>query len=338
MNHESAFYERLNNKSIRCGLCPHECRIGEGGFGICGVRKNINNCLYSINYGTLTAENIDPIEKKPLYHFLPGSSTYSIAAPGCNFSCSFCQNWQISQIKKQNSERLAEMTRLTEPSEVVAAAKESGCKSIAFTYTEPTVFYEFMLEVSEIAQRAGIKTVMVSNGFIALEPLKRLCTVIDAFNIDLKSFSDDFYLKVCGGRLEPVLSTIEFIHSTKRWLEITTLLIAGENDSTEEITAVASFIASIGKETPWHVSRFFPAYKFSSSTATPIKTFQIAIDAAARHGLKHVYLGNISRSNVTRCPECSAPLIERNGYSTCILSSTPGICPFCATEIEGVWR
>lgn len=338
MNHASAFYEKLDKESVRCSLCPHGCKIGEGKFGICRVRKNINNRLYSTTYGTLIAENIDPVEKKPLYHFLPGSSTYSIAAPGCNFSCKFCQNWQISQIKNQSSERSGGKTTLIEPSAIVAAAKEAGCKSIAFTYTEPTVFYEFMMDVSEIAQKAGLKTIMVSNGFITVEALKRLCTVIDAFNIDLKSFSNDFYRKMCGGCLEPVLNTIEFIHSANRWLEVTTLLIPGENDSAKEVDAVASFIASIEKEVPWHVSRFFPAYKLSHFTATPIKSFQSAVDAAARQGLKYLYLGNISKNSVTRCPECSAPIIEREGYTTHILQSTPETCPVCATEIKGIWR
>ncbi|HLD30463.1 MAG TPA: AmmeMemoRadiSam system radical SAM enzyme, partial [bacterium] len=248
MKKEAMLYKKLDEKRVDCFLCSHRCRIAEGKFGICGVRQNQEGALYSLVYGEIIAAHVDPIEKKPLYHFLPGSSSYSIAAIGCNFRCEFCQNWQISQARKDRWERAA--GDHIEPAEVVKEAGKNGCSSISYTYTEPTIFFEMACDTARLARESGLKNVFVTNGFMTREALDTIEPYLDAANVDLKSFSDDFYKKVCGGRLQPVLETIRLMKKKNIWVEVTTLVIPGKNDSEKELAEIASFLAETGKDIP----------------------------------------------------------------------------------------
>lgn len=288
---EALLYRTLPDNSVSCNLCAHHCLITQDNFGRCGVRKNCGGKLFTLAYGKTIAENIDPVEKKPLFHFLPGSKTYSIATVGCNFRCGFCQNWQISQV----SEILeaGERGRLSSPADIVSRAIKSGCRSISYTYTEPTIFLEYASEIATLAQEKNLANIFVTNGFMTAEALKLIGNSLNACNVDLKSFRDDFYKRNCGARLKPVLETISRIKERGIWLEITTLLIPGENDSEEELKDMAEFIAGIDRNIPWHVSRFFPQYKFSNRTVTPVSTLKLARETGLKAGLKHVYIGNV---------------------------------------------
>jgi pyruvate formate lyase activating enzyme len=334
---EALLYEKCENDIVLCNLCAHNCRIMPDSFGICGVRKNIDGILNTFTYGHLIATNIDPIEKKPLYHFLPGSNTFSIAAPGCNFKCGFCQNWQISQIHEQSSEQFAARSKVVSPEEVVCQAINSNCSSIAFTYTEPTVFYEYMIDVSRLARSRGVRLVVVSNGYISEIALATLTPYIDAYNIDLKSYTEDFYRKNCHARLMPVLDTLRRIKQSGKWLEITTLIIPNENDSIVELEGIASFIAEIGMKTPWHISRFFPNYRFNDYMPTPVNSLENALEAAKKNHLKYVYIGNTSHNNTTICSSCGNIVIERKGYSISSSMKKDGKCPLCGEGIYGIW-
>ncbi len=328
---EALLYEKCENDIVLCNLCAHNCRIMPGCFGICGVRKNIDGVLNTFTYGHLIATNIDPIEKKPLYHFLPGSKTFSIAAPGCNFQCGFCQNWQISQIREQSSEQFARRSKEISPEEIVRQAIDSNCSSIAFTYTEPTVSYEYMIDVSQLAQSMGVRLVVVSNGYISEIALATLTPYIDAYNIDLKSFTEDFYRKNCHARLKPVLDTLQRIKQSGKWLEITTLVIPGENDSIGELEGIASFIAGIGPE-------IFPNYRFNDYMPTPVNSLENALEAAKKNYLKYVYIGNTSHNNTTICSSCGNNVIERKGYLISSSMKKDGKCPLCGEGIYGIWE
>lgn len=333
---EALFYEKLENDNVRCRLCNHFCVIGKGRFGRCGVRKNSGGVLTTHTFGNLIAENSDPIEKKPLYHFLPGSRTYSIAAPGCNFQCRFCQNWQISQAQGR---MLPLINKSFTTRSIVDAAKKNGCKSIAFTYTEPTVFYEMVKSVAEcIIPEDELKLVMVSNGYMSRECLDDLNKYIDAYNIDLKSFSDIFYQKNCGGRLSPVLENIKHISNNNKWIEVTTLVIPGENDSVSEIDEIAHFISEVDTNIPWHISRFFPNFKMTNLSVTGEKSLESAKKSGSNHQLNYVYVGNTSEDSSTCCPACGRVVIVRNRYSLLKneITST-GQCTTCGTSIEGFW-
>ncbi len=332
---EALLYESLDHERVECRLCSHFCRISPGAYGICGVRRNAGGRLETLTYGRPLIQGVDPVEKKPLYHFLPGSAVYSIATPGCNFRCSFCQNWRISQVKRGN---VPWDTSDYSPSETVGLAMENACKSIAFTYTEPTVFYELAMDISEIARSRGVRTVMVSNGFMSGKALETLLPMTDAFNIDLKSFSEDFYRTVCGARLGPVLDNLRAIKKSGSWLEITTLVIPGMNDSEDELDRAAEFIAEIGSDTPWHISRFFPNFKLQDIKPTPQESLDRALRAAGRHGLEFVYTGNTGRNNETRCNSCKRILIERVGYSVRSSIGENGSCPGCGNRIPGIWK
>lgn len=332
---EASFFRRKDNGIVQCHLCPHHCSVKPGAYGKCGVRKNSDGTLYSMNYRECVAQSPDPIEKKPLYHFLPGSRAFSIAAAGCNFTCGFCQNWNISQLRY---ERFNHRMKPVEPRKIIDGAIATDCESIAYTYTEPTIYYEFMIETARLAVENGLKNVMVSNGFIDPEPLDELLPLMHAFNIDLKSFSDTFYRKVCGGRLQPVLDTIGRIKKAGRWVEVTTLLIPQHNDSFEEVSEIAAFIAGIDVSIPWHVSRFFPAYHFDHmATATSESSLEQALNAARHYGLHYYYAGNTLHDTDTRCPECPNVVIERSGYTTRLPEQFNGTCPECGYEIAGVW-
>lgn len=333
---EALFFTSGSEGSVTCRLCAHNCSIAPEKYGICGVRRNVKGTLFSLNYRECIAQNADPIEKKPLYHFLPGSKSWSIAAPGCNFKCGFCQNWNISQLRYEHFSGRIEPV---EPGVIVRNALRSGSKSIAYTYTEPTVYYEFMIETAQMAVEKGLKNVMVSNGFIEQKPLEMLLPYMHAFNIDLKSFSDSFYRKTCGGRLQPVLDTLKRIRDAGRWLEITTLLIPDHNDSTDEISEIAAYIADLDKTIPWHVSRFFPAYHFDHlKEVTSDGILDCALSAANQFGVEFCYPGNTLRDNSTRCPQCSVVLVERNRYDTSTVNNFSGKCHNCDAVINGIWE
>lgn len=290
MEKEALLYEKLTDDMVHCYLCAHHCKIKSSKFGFCGVRQNRQGVLYTKAYGEVIAHNIDPIEKKPLHHFLPGTITYSIATIGCNFRCEFCQNWQISQENFRKNERFGE---LMTPEAIVTNAIKSNCKSISYTYTEPTIFFEYAFDTAKIAKTKNLYNVFVTNGFMTKDTINVITPYLDACNIDLKSFNNDFYKNVCSASLDPVLESIQLLHEQGIWIEITTLLIPGRNDSDSEIEDIAAFISSIDPHIPWHISRFFPQYKFHSYGATPIQTLYRAKAIAQENGLKNIHLGNI---------------------------------------------
>ena len=306
---EALVYQKLEGNKIKCNLCSHRCVISPGKRGICRVRENRDGVLYSLVYGKVVTNNIDPIEKKPLFHFYPGSKSYSIATAGCNFRCLHCQNWQISQLK--DGEITGEEFT---PEEVVEDALGSGCESIAYTYTEPTIFYEYAFDTAEIAHEKGLKNIFITNGYISEEALREISPYLDAANKDLKSMKDNFYRKVCGARLKPVLDSIKLHHMLGIWLEVTTLIIPGYNDSSEELEEIARFIRDIDKNIPWHVSRFFPAYQLMNVPTTPLDTLKKAVEIGREVGLEYVYQGNVGEGENTFCPNCGKLLRKRTGF------------------------
>ena len=323
---------------VRCSLCAHRCLIGNGMRGICGVRENRGGVLYSLVYGKPCATHVDPIEKKPLFHFLPGSWSYSISTVGCNFRCLNCQNWDISQKSKGGGKMEGfEMS----PEAVVDGAFQEGCKSISYTYTEPTVFMEYALDISKLAAEKGIKNVFVSNGFMTPESVEAIAPHLHADNIDLKSFSDKFYREVCGGRLEPVLETLKDMAKREIWIEVTTLIIPTLNDSKDELKQIAQFIkGELGDYVPWHVSRFHPDYKLDKLPSTPLQIIHDAYRIGKDAGLKYVYAGNISHEDAenTHCWKCGELLVERNVFTVLRKRIREGRCAKCGAGIEGVWE
>ena len=287
---EAMFYERLEGNLVKCNLCSHRCRIPESKRGVCGVRENRDGTLYSLVYGRAVAQAVDPIEKKPLFHFYPGSRIFSIATVGCNFRCLNCQNYDISQMPREYGSIIGESLL---PEEIVEKAKRYGCRSIAYTYTEPTVFFEYAYETAKLASKEGIKNVFVTNGYITEEALRELAPYLDAANIDLKGFSEEFYRKVCGARLEPVLESIKLHRELGIWVEVTTLIIPTLNDSEEVLKGIAEFISGVGEDIPWHVSRFYPAYKLIDLPPTPPETLRKARKIGLEAGLRYVYQGNV---------------------------------------------
>jgi len=333
---EALFYTKNKNNSVNCFLCSHHCHIKDGGYGMCAVRLNKEGTLYSLNYGKVIALNIDPIEKKPLYHFLPGSKSYSIACVGCNFQCGFCQNWQISQGKIAKELSLFEY-RLS-PQRIVEEAISNNCPSISYTYTEPTIYFEFALEVSRLAKEKGLLNVFVTNGYMSKESLEGIKPYLDAANVDLKSLSEDFYKKICKASLAPVLDNIVLMKKLNIWVEITTLIIPGKNDSKEELGDIAEFIANLDKNIPWHISAFHPDFEFSELVPTPLKTLELAFNIAKEKGIKYVYLGNVSGDNKenTFCPACGKILIKRKGFVIGGNIIKENKCPYCKEEIAGI--
>ncbi|MGQ1889384.1 AmmeMemoRadiSam system radical SAM enzyme [Thermophagus sp. OGC60D27] len=330
---EALLYHKSDKKSVKCHLCAHRCTITPGNTGICKVRKNIDGTLFSLVYGRSIANHIDPIEKKPLYHFYPGSKTLSIGTSGCNFQCSFCQNCEISQV---GDEQFVNQGSLATPEEIVKEALQAGCKSIAYTYNEPTIFYEYAYDIAEIARQQGIKNIFVSNGFMTEEMLDQIIPRLDAINIDLKAFKNETYQHLTGGRLHPVLESLQKIAASGIWLEVTTLIIPGINDSPQELQNMAKFIAQeLGTNIPWHISRFFPAYKLKDIPPTPMETLFMAHETGLKAGLNYIYLGNIPNGEYqnTRCPKCKALLIERIGYRIISSHLENRLCPNCKTPI-----
>lgn len=331
---EAVLYNKLPGDKVSCFLCSHRCLISEGKFGICNVRENKDGILYTHAYGELIAQNIDPIEKKPLYHFFPGSRSFSIAAIGCNFQCGFCQNWQISQAKE--AEGLALQSREVKPEDVVKQAKRSGSSSISYTYTEPTIFFEYAFEIGQLAKKEGLYNVFVTNGYMTGEMIQAIHPSLDAANIDLKSFSDDYYKRICKGRLAPVLESIERMKKLNIWIEVTTLVLPGQNDSEEELRRIANFLVGVDPSIPWHISRFYPQYKMEDVESTPMKALNRAYEIGKEAGLPYIYLGNVGQGNNTYCPQCNSLLIERSGYSILQYNIEECRCSHCQSPIDGV--
>jgi len=330
------YFKTLGDK-IECLLCRHHCKLKEGQVGICGINMNKNGKLINLVYGHPSSINIDPIEKKPLFHFLPGSNILSFGTVGCNFKCPFCQNWQIAHTNKVNN------SIYVSPEEMVNLALKYNTKSIAYTYNEPSVFYPYARDVGILAKKKGFKNVFVTNGFESMEEIEDMKTWVDACNVDLKSFNEEYYKKVLKGKLEYVLDTIKRLHDVGIWQEITTLIVPRDNDSEEELTKIAEFIASVGKEIPWHISRFHPDYKVQDKPPTPMETMIKAYEIGKKAGLKYVYLGNIAMPVITYCPKCNEELIVRSIYrveKNILKIDENGIahCPKCAESIEGVWK
>lgn len=332
---EARFYHRREEGAVECGLCHHRCVIPEGKRGICAVRENRQGTLYSLVYGRCISQNIDPIEKKPLYHFLPGSESFSVATVGCNFHCRHCQNHRISQVAR---ERGAIVGDHVFPHEIVKAAKTYRCASIAYTYTEPTVFYEYAYDIAALAHEHGIKNVFVTNGYTAPEALRAIRPFLDGANVDLKSFSDDFYRRVCGARLEPVLETLREYKALGIWLEITTLVIPNYNDGEEELTRIAEFVCGLGPEIPWHISAYYPTYELIDQPRTPVATLRKAREIGRKAGLRYVYEGNVpgETGENTYCPQCGVLLIERRGFTVVENRVRAQTCPQCAALIDGI--
>jgi pyruvate formate lyase activating enzyme len=300
------------------------------------VRENRKGTLYTHAYADVVAANIDPIEKKPLFHFLPGSLSFSIAAAGCNFRCGFCQNWEISQ--KKEFEKTGGAGRDIAPSEIVALAKKAKCQSISYTYTEPTIFFEYALEISQLARQEGIKNVFVTNGYMTKEALEIIQPFLDAANVDLKSFRDSYYRKTCGASLEPVKESIKLMRQMNIWVEVTTLIVPTLNDAKEELTELADFIAGAGKEIPWHISRFYPQYKIEDLEATSVETLKTAQAIGKKSGLRYVYLGNVPpEGENTYCYHCRELLVERYGFNVLQQKIKDSRCPKCSSRIDGIF-
>jgi pyruvate formate lyase activating enzyme len=334
----AVLWDKADGGKVACGLCNWRCVIADGKVGHCGVRKNVGGALFSLNYHKVCAANADPIEKKPLFHFLPSTSSYSISAPGCNFRCTFCQNWQISQMALESG--WIDGQNIS-PRQILEDAMLSGCKSIAYTYTEPTIFMELCADCGVLAKEAGLKNVFVSNGYMTHEAVDFAADWLDGINIDLKAFSEDYYKNLCKAKLAPVVDTIRYIaKNTDIWMELTTLIIPGDNDSDDELKAIADFIASnAGCDTPWHVSRFHPMYKMDSKGPTPAETLQRAYEIGKQAGLRYIYVGNLPGTDAesTICHSCGETVIKRCGYSVREINMQDGGCAKCKTKIAGVW-
>jgi len=335
--HEARYYQKLADDVVQCGLCPHACVIKPGRRGTCKVRQNRLGTLFSLNYGRAVAVHHDPIEKKPLFHVLPASLSTSVAAAGCNLRCDHCQNHSISQVADAH----APIPGTEFSSRRVVEEAISACAAtISFTYTEPTIYMEWALDIAAEAGRQGVRCVSVTNGFTQPGPLRDLAAGLAAANVDLKAFEDDFYRKVCGARLAPVLDTIRLLRSLGVWVEVTTLLIPGLNDSDAELTRLAEFIASVDAAMPWHLSRFHPDHRMLERASTPSDSIQRARRIGLQAGLRFVYSGNVwgDEGEHTRCPACSTVLIERHGFSVLANRLVAGACPDCGEKIEGVWE
>ncbi len=333
---EAMLYEKLEEGKIRCNLCSHRCVIAPFKRGTCGVRENRGGTLYSLVYGKSIAAHIDPIEKKPLFHFYPGSSAFSIATVGCNFRCLHCQNADISQAPRELGQITGEELS---PKEIVALAKHHNCRSISYTYTEPTVFFEYAYETAKLAHQEGIRNNFVTNGYMTEEALRTIQPYLDAANVDLKAFTEEHYRRVCGARLNPVLDTLRLMKRLGIWVEVTTLVIPTLNDSEKELQQIAEFVLSLGAETPWHVTAFYPTYKMTDLLPTPASSLHRARRIGQQVGLKYIYSGNIpgDEGENTYCYNCGKLLIGRYGYRILENHIQDSKCAYCSADIDGVW-
>lgn len=340
---EALLYEKLDEQRVRCDLCAHRCVIAAGRKGVCKVRENQDGVLYTLVYGIPLSQAVDPVEKKPLFHFYPGSTAFSIATAGCNLRCDFCQNADISQMPRDQGRILG---RQASPEEVVRAAERYGSRSIAYTYTEPTIFFEYSYDIARLARQVDIASVYVTNGYMTREMLELFQGLsnghepwLDAANVDLKAFRDETYKRVCGARLQPVLDSLKTMVELGVWVEVTTLVVPEMNDSEGELGDIARFIAAeLGVETPWHVSRFHPDYKMRDREWTPVAALHRAYELGREAGLRYVYVGNMPGAHLedTLCPGCGRPVIERRGFQVSQRHIREGKCAHCGTVIDGV--
>jgi pyruvate formate lyase activating enzyme len=331
-----ALFQEETARGIMCRICPNECVLKEGEISKCNNRKVNKSKLYTMAYGNPCAANVDPVEKKPLHHFLPGSRAFSIATAGCNLVCLNCQNWSISQTSPDKTRNLD-----LSPEQVVEESIRNKCSSIAYTYSEPVTFYEYTFDTAVIAKSAGIKNIIKSNGYINEEPLRKLCTVIDAANIDLKAFSESLYLKLSGGKLQPVLNSLKVYKEMGVWLEITNLIVPSWTDNLDEIRKMCVWLADNGFScTPLHFSRFSPLYKLDQLPPTPLDLLSKAAEIASNEGLKYIYIGNVpgNESTDTKCPFCGNVVVRRQGYRVVFNNLTGGNCPACKKKVDGIWN
>jgi pyruvate formate lyase activating enzyme len=332
---EAMFYKKLPENKIECEICPKRCKIAPLERGYCGNKENRDGKYYTLVYGAVCAAHVDPIEKKPLFHYLPGSLAFSIATAGCNFECRFCQNWQIAQYRPEQVR-----SEYMPPDKVVEIARSTGSRSIAYTYTEPVVFYTFMYDTARLARKEGIGSVMITNGYINAAPMEKLCEVLTGVKVDLKAFSEDFYKNTCSGELKPVLETLKLLKRLRMWTEIVVLLIPTMNDGKDEIRQMSRWILDhLGPDVPVHFSRFYPMYKIKNLPPTPISTLEMAHSVAREAGLHYVYLGNVwgHAAENTYCPKCKKMVIRRIGYKVASMDIRDGKCTFCGFAIPGVW-
>lgn len=332
--HKARLWKLLKDETLQCELCSHFCVIKPGERGTCAVRVNQGGTLYTLTYDRVAALNLDPVEKKPLYHFMPGTRTFSMGTMGCNLSCAFCQNYSLSQPPREGREVTGQEVT---PQLLVDAALQKKAASISYTYSEPTIFFEIMSDTARLALEKGLKNIMVSNGFMTIKCLDELAPFIQAINVDLKGFTEEFYKEHCGARLGPVLENLVHIKKLGWWLEVTTLVIPGLNDSDGEFRNVAAFIRDkLGADTPWHLSRFHPDFKMMDRSPTPVETLERARDIGLAEGLRYVYMGNVPGDSSTRCPECGAVCIDRRGFAMSGCLTREGRCGKCGQEIPGV--
>ncbi len=333
---EAAFYKPLDNLRVQCLLCPKECRVADRERGFCGVRENRGGVYYTLVHSRpCSIGAADPIEKKPLFHYLPGTNAFSIATAGCNMECQFCQNWQISQFRPEQVR-----SRYLPPREVVRLARAQAAPTIAFTYSEPTIFFEYMYDTAKAARAQGVGGVMISSGFINGPPMRKLCEQLTAVKIDLKAFTERFYANVCAGHLQPVLDTLKTLKDTGIWFEIVVLVIPTLNDSRKELADMCQWVREeLGPDRPIHFSRFYPTYRLRNLPPTPVETLTMARDIAMKAGLHYAYVGNVAGhpGEHTYCPRCRAVVIRRTGYATRLVGLWDGKCARCGQPIAGVW-
>lgn len=333
---KARYWDLVDGQTVQCKLCPNFCVLDNGKKGRCGARINMDGKLYTIVYARPVAVHVDPIEKKPFTHYLPRTASFSIATAGCNLGCIFCQNWQISQSRPEDAQSM-----VLQPSDIVRLAKENRCESIAYTYTEPTIFYEYMIDTAKLARMAGVKNVMHTCGYINPKPLKELLQYMDAVNVDLKGFSEEYYVTMCSGHLEPVLETIRTVKRSGVWLEITNLVVPGKNDDPKMIKAMCLWIKkNVGADTPLYFSAFTPQYKLTGVPPTPVKTLEDAAKIAKSAGLHYVYIGNVygHAGESTYCPRCGKLIVKRMGFDTLSVDVVDGKCKYCGYKIAGVWE
>jgi len=332
---EAMHYKKLEQERVECGICPRECKVAPKERGYCGVRENFDGEYRTLVYGRACSANVDPIEKKPLSHFLPGTKALSIATAGCNVECKFCQNWEISQFRP---EQIRSMN--LPPEKLVREALGRGIESIAFTYSEPVIFYEYMLDTAKLAKRRGVASVMISNGYIKEKPMAELCESLSAVKIDLKAFTEKFYSEICSGKLQPVLDTLKLLKKKEMWFEIVVLIIPTLNDTDDEIARMCEWIhGELGPDVPIHFSRFHPTYKIKNLAPTPISTLTRARETAMGAGLNYAYIGNVPghEGESTYCPKCKRPIVARIGYAVTNMAVKDGKCKHCGRSIPGVW-
>jgi pyruvate formate lyase activating enzyme len=335
--HPARLWKSLEeDRKVQCRLCSHYCRIEPGEYGKCGVRTNQDGALFTLTYDRVAALNLDPIEKKPLFHFLPGTQSFSVGTMGCNLACTFCQNYTLSQAPKQSGRVSGERVS---PEQLANAAKHYKAESISYTYSEPTIFFELVRDTAQHAREQGLRNALVTNGFMTRECLEELGPLVDAANTDLKAFSEEFYEQCSGAKLKPVLNNLRSMKELGWWVEVTTLIIPGLNDSDEELQNLVSFIASdLGADTPWHISRFHPTYRMTDRPSTPVETLERAWNIGARKGLRYVYLGNVPghQTESTICPGCGETVLDRRGFTLRRRNLRNGRCASCGRTIDGV--